>query len=153
MPRSLTFALAMAVALGGCATAKPKPVAAAPVQEAPKTLYERLGGQPAIEAVVGALVGNVAADDRINAGFALVDIGKLRAHLVEFVCVATGGPCQYTGRDMHTAHAGLGVTGPQFDALVEDLIKALDKFNVPAQEKGELLGALGPLKPQIVESP
>ncbi len=152
MPRFPKFVLA-AVALGACATAKPKPVAAAPQAEAPKTLFERLGGRPAIEAVVGELIGNVAADDRINAGFALVDLGKLRVHLVEFVCVATGGPCQYTGRDMKTAHAGLGVTGPQFDALVEDLVKALDKFNVPPQEKGELLGALGPLKPQIVEVP
>jgi hemoglobin len=83
----------------------------------------------------------------------MVDLGKLRTHLVEFVCVATGGPGPYTGRDMKAAHAGMGITGPQFDALVEDLVKALDKFNVPAQEKGELLGALGPLKPQIVESP
>jgi hemoglobin len=150
MPRSLMFALALTFC--ACATAKPKPVAAAAAPEAPKTLYERLGGQPAIEAVVGELIGNVAADDRINADFALSDLAKLRTHLVEFVCVATGGPCQYTGRDMKTVHAGMGVTPAKFTALVEDLVKALDKFNVPAQEKGELLGALGPLAPQIVES-
>ncbi len=153
MPESRLCALAFAVVSCACATAKPQPSAASAAAQAPRTLYDRLGGQPAIEAVVGQLIGNVAADDRINAGFAMIDLGKLKTHLVEFVCVATGGPCQYTGRDMKTAHAGLGVTGPQFDALVEDLVKALDKFNVPAQEKGELLGALGPLKPQIVESP
>jgi hemoglobin len=150
MPRFLFVALALA----SCATAKPKPVAAAaPPPEPPKTLFERLGGKPAIEAVVGQLMGNVAADDRINADFAMVDLGKLRTHLVEFVCVATDGPCQYSGRDMKTAHAGMGVTAAQFGALVEDLGLALDKLSVPAQEKGELLGALAPLEPQIVEAP
>jgi hemoglobin len=155
MPKAFRFALIVsaAVALGACATAKPKPVAQTAAVEPPKSLYDRLGGKPAIEAVIGEFLGNVAGDDRINSAFGLVDLVKLRTHLIDFVCVATGGPCQYTGRDMKSAHAGMGITGAQFDALVEDLVKALDKFNVPAEEKGELLGALGPLKPQIVEVP
>jgi hemoglobin len=52
---------------------------------------------------------------------------------------------------MKTAHMGMGITGPQFDALVEDLVGALDKFKVGEKEKGDLLGALGPMKPEIVE--
>ena len=54
------------------------------------------------------------------------------------------------GRDMQTAHRGMNITDAQFNALVEDLVKSLDKFKVPAQEKGELLGILGPMKPSIV---
>jgi hemoglobin len=52
---------------------------------------------------------------------------------------------------MKTAHAGMGIDGPAFDVLVEDLVKALDKFSVPEQEKNELLAILGPLKGDIVE--
>src|SRR5450755_4642846 len=85
--------------LGGCQN-----MGMAPMQQ--KSLYERLGGQGAIVAVVDDFVGNVAADNRIN--------------------------------------------DAQFNALVEDLVKALDKFKVPEKEKGELLGVLGPMKPSIV---
>ena len=51
---------------------------------------------------------------------------------------------------MRTAHKGMNITDAQFNALVEDLVKTLDKFKVPEKEKGELLGVLGPMKPQIV---
>ena len=75
---------------------------------------------------------------------------QLKKLLVDFVCMATGGPCKYEGRDMETSHAGMDLVDDEFTALVEDLVGALDKFKVPEKEKNELLGALGPLKPQIV---
>jgi len=118
-----------------------------------KSLYERLGGKPAITAVVDQFVANVAADKRINMRFMNTDIPQLKVLLVEFVCSATGGPEKYEGRDMHTSHGGMQLVDEEFNALVEDLAAALDKFKVPATEKGELLGALGPLKPQIVNPP
>ena len=114
------------------------------------SLYDRLGGKPAITAVVDDFVGNVAADSRINGYFARTDIGRLKRLLVEQICAGTGGPCTYTGRDMKSAHAGLGVTDPAFGALVEDLVKTLTKFKVPDAEKSELLGILGPMKSDIV---
>ncbi len=114
------------------------------------TLYERLGGKGAITAVVEDFVGRVAADKRINGKFALANIPRLKMLLVEQICAASGGPCTYTGRDMKTAHAGMGITGAQFDALVEDLVATLDKFKVPAREKNELLSVLGPMKSDIV---
>ncbi len=113
-------------------------------------LYDRLGGQRAIVAVVDDFIDRVAADSRINLRFGNTDIPKLKILLVEFVCMATGGPCKYTGRDMETSHAGMELVDDEFTALVEDLAATLDKFKVPAKEKGELLGALGPLKPRIV---
>jgi hemoglobin len=117
---------------------------------AQKSLYDRLGGQPASTAVVDDFVGNVAADNRINGFFARTDIPRLKRLLVEQICAGTGGPCTYTGRDMRSAHRGMNITDVQFNALVEDLVKSLDKFKVPVQEKNELLGVLGPMKPQIV---
>jgi hemoglobin len=115
-----------------------------------QTLYERLGGKPAITAVVDDFVANVAADSRINGFFAKTDIGRLKLLLVEQMCAGAGGPCTYTGRDMKTAHAGMGVADAHFGALVEDLVKTLDKFKVPQPEQKELLGVLGPMKPDIV---
>jgi hemoglobin len=116
-----------------------------------KSLYDRLGGKEAISAVVDEFAKNVLGDARINKKFAQSDATRLVTNLKEFVCQATGGPCQYTGLDMKTAHKRMGVTTGEFNALVEDLVKALDTFKVPDKEKNELLGALGPMKSDIVE--
>jgi len=116
-----------------------------------KSLYDRLGGEKAVAAVVNEFAGNVLGDARINKKFAKSDKTRLVTNLNAFICSATGGPCKYDGLSMKESHHHMGVTEGEFNALVEDLVKALDKFNVPAKEKNELLGALGPLKPQIVE--
>jgi hemoglobin len=116
-----------------------------------QTLYVRLGGEPAIKGVVDAFVANVAADTRINKFFEKTDIPHLTKMLNDQICEATGGPCKYTGKNMKEAHLGMGVTEADFNALVEDLVKALDAFNVPQKEKDELLGALGAMKGDIVE--
>ena len=121
-----------------------------------KSLYERLGGKKAITAVVDEFVGRVAADNRINAFFAATAsdskrLAAFKGKLVDQICEASGGPCKYKGKDMKTAHMGMGVSGGDFNALVEDLVGALDKFNVPQHEKDQLLDALGPMKNDIVE--
>ena len=138
----LAGTMVVALAVGACADKKM-------MEEA--SLYDRLGGKPAITAVVDQFVANVAADQRINGFFANADIPDLKAKLVDQICQASGGPCTYGGLDMKTAHQGMGVQEEHFNALVEDLIAALDQFNVPEQEKNELLGALGPMKGDIVE--
>jgi len=137
-------ALVLAGLVAGCAD---KMQTAAPVKP---TLYERLGGQPAVVAVVDDFVGNVAADQRINHFFAHTSADRLKQLLVQQICAGTGGPCTYTGRSMQEAHHGMGVTDADFNALVEDLVKTLDKFKVPQPEQQELLGVLGPMKGQIV---
>ncbi|MCP9439952.1 MAG: group 1 truncated hemoglobin [Nitrospira sp.] len=118
-----------------------------------RSLYERLGGVGAIQAVVTKFISNVGGDARINGYFKNADLKQLNKHLVNQVCQATGGPCTYEGRDMKTAHKGMKVTTAAFNALVEDLVAALDTFNVPEKEKGELLAILGPMKADIVEVP
>jgi hemoglobin len=121
-----------------------------------KSLYDRLGGKKAISAVVDEFVGRVAADTRIKGFFAKTAadpqrLASFKKKLVDQICQASGGPCKYTGKDMKTAHQGMGISGDDFNALVEDLVGALNKFNVGEKEKNELLGALGPMKSDIVE--
>ncbi|HYM22172.1 MAG TPA: group 1 truncated hemoglobin [Vicinamibacterales bacterium] len=121
-----------------------------------KSLYDRLGGKKSITAVVDEFVSRVAADGRINAFFAKTAadpkrLAAFKGKLVDQICEASGGPCKYTGKDMKTAHMGMGVSGADFDALVQDLVGALDTFRVGSHEKDQLLGALGPMKTDVVE--
>jgi hemoglobin len=115
------------------------------------SLYERLGGQAAIEAVITDFVARCAGDDRINGKFARTDVPRLQKMLVDQVCEATGGPCTYAGRDMKETHDGMGVTAGEFDALVGDLVATLNQFEVSQPEQDELLGLLGPMRGEIVE--
>src|SRR6476620_1442075 len=128
----------IALALAACGGGK-KPADTTPAASI-NTLYDRLGGQDAIKAVVKDFVEeNVAKDTRINARFANSDIPHLEQMLTEQICAGTGGPCKYTGKDMKTAHTGMKITDAEFTALVEDLKKSLDKFKVPAQEQQDLI--------------
>ena len=143
MKAIVTLLLACAIALPAFA------------QQAP-TLYKRLGGYDAIAAVSDDFLARLAADPqfaRFFGGHSTDSMQRLRQNVVNQLCAATGGPCLYTGRDMKTAHAGLGITGKDWDASVKALVATLDKFNVPAKEKDEVLAAIGGLRKDIVEKP
>ena len=114
------------------------------------TLYQRLGGYESIQAVVDQAIKHIAADKRINKFFAGANIERLRRQLADQIRVGAGGPCIYTGKDMKSAHAGMGIKSSHFNALVEDLGKALKKFKVPAREQRELVALLAPTKKDIV---
>jgi hemoglobin len=123
-----------------------------------KTLYDRLGKKKGITAVVDDFVGRCAGDTRIAAFFKpdVADparLKKFKDNLVAQICQASGGPCKYTGKDMKTAHAGMGISTADFNALVEDLVAALNKFKVADADQKALLGVLGPMKSDIVEKP
>jgi hemoglobin len=131
-------------------------LAFAPMSRADDTLYKSLGGKKAIVAVVNDFVGRVAADSRINSFFKGTAsdpkrLAKFKKNLVDQICEAAGGPCKYTGKDMQTAHAGMGIGSADFEALVQDLVASLDKFMVMEGDKQALLGVLGPMKKDIVE--
>ena len=153
--RLAVIALALAVAacsanpMGG-APVGPTVAAPPPPPPAPPSLYQRLGGQPAIVAVVDDFVGRVAADRRINRYFRHANVPHLKQALVDQICQATGGPCVYQGPPMRVVHHRMHVTNRAFNDLVQDLVATLNKFNVPQPEQQELLGILGPLKADIV---
>ena len=118
------------------------------------SLYKRLGGYDAIAAVTDDFIGRLVTDPSLGkyfTGHSTDSKQRIRQHVVDFLCLATGGPCVYKGRDMKTAHAGLGITGADWDAGVKHLVATLDKFKVPAKEKDDLLAAASGLKKDIVE--
>ena len=118
-------------------------------------LYKSLGGKKAITAVVDDFVGRCAGDSRINGFFKQTAadpkrLAKFKMNLVDQICEASGGPCKYKGKDMKSAHAGMGISAADFNALVEDLVATLDKFKVKEADKNALLSVLGPMKSDIV---
>jgi hemoglobin len=122
----------------------------------PKTLYQRLGGMPAVRAVVDDLVARILADTRVNRWFAHAasspeTAAAYKSKLADFVCQATGGPCKYAGMDMEAAHKGRGITKEAFGAVVEDLTATLARLNVPEKEQKQLLALLAPLKGAVVQ--
>lgn len=147
---------------GECDATAATASASAPSSISETSLYERLGGEPAITAVCNDFVGRAAGDPKVNFFRKDVpgaaewkptpeDLAAFNKHLVQFVCMAAGGPQKYEGRSMKSTHRGMKITESQFNALAADLAASLDKFNVPAKEKGELLNAVAGTKKDIVE--
>ena len=114
------------------------------------SMYESLGGKASIAKVVDDFVGIVAADTRINFQFGKTDIPRLKTMLNDQLSGALGGPCTYTGRDMTAAHAGMGVTNAQFNAIAEDLYVALEKNGVPYRTQNQIMAMLAQMQRQIV---
>lgn len=150
----LAGAMILTVAATSCKKEDPAPE---PTPTPTPTLYTRLGGDAAITAVTDQFIANVLADPTLVDNF--VDAGTasnqaqynlFRERLIDQLCDATGGPYTYLGANMYDAHDGMNITDAEFGALVNALVAALDQFNVPAQEKNELLGILGPMQSDIV---
>lgn len=105
------------------------------------TLYEKLGGEPAIDAAVDLFYSKVLVDDRIKHFFEGIPVDRLRDHQKKFLTVAFGGPNNYSGRGMKAAHSKMvkemGLTDLHFDAVMEHLGATLTELNVPADLIGE----------------
>ena len=124
-------------------------------EEAPASLYKRLGGYDAIAAVTDDFISRMANDPQLGkffAGHSKDSLNRIRQLVVDQLCAATGGPCVYIGRDVKTTHTGLGITDADWDAAVKHLVATVDKFKVPAKEKEELLAIVSSLKKDIVEA-
>jgi len=136
----LAFAAVVLACAAGCA--------APPAQ--PASLYERIGGRPAIAALIDDAIGNFAADPRINRRFQHADAKHLKENLVDLLCQRAGGPCVYAGRNMADAHDGMQIRDDEFDDLIEDIAKSLAKLRVPTAERREALALLGQMRNAIV---
>lgn len=163
-----TIAAVLVMSIGSIGMAK-KTKTHANTAHTAKPLAERLGGYKAITAVVDQFVTNCATDPKINSFFKETAapgnearLTKFKKNLADQICAAGGGTwdgtwgttkgetCVYGGADMKTAHAGMNIKDADFSALVNDLVKALDKFKVGKTEKKELLAALGGMHDDIV---
>jgi hemoglobin len=121
-----------------------------------KSLYERLGGYDGISKVVDDFIGRLVADkqfEKFFIGQSTDSRKKIRQHIVDQFCSATGGPCLYNGRDMKTTHGGLGITEAEWNGAAKHLVASLDKFKVDEKSKGEVVAFVTTLKKDIVEKP
>jgi len=132
------IALAFALVLGTAAA------------QADDTLYRDMGGADAIKKIASDTADNFLADPRIKDTFDNTNMDRFRILLGEQFCNVAGGPCQYTGRNMAETHKGLHLTNMDFNAVVEDLQKAMDKNNVPFATQNRFLARLAPMQHDIV---
>jgi hemoglobin len=114
------------------------------------SIYDGIGGAPAVQAAVDDFYARVTADPELAPFFTDVDLRKLKAHQRAFIAAAVGGPEIYRGRDMQAAHAGLGITDANFDAVVGHLVATLTGLGVPAETIGQIGETLAPLRSDIV---
>ncbi len=114
-------------------------------------LYQALGGEAGITAIVDQFLWNLADDERINTHFVETNIQRFRTKLIEQFCELSGGPCVYSGDTMKLSHGGMGIDHAAFNALVEALIEAMEAKNVATGPQNRLLALLAPMHADIIE--
>lgn len=136
-----TFAIsALVLAIAGCSSVR---------SASAVTLYERLGGETAVEALVSRMLARIAQDERIAPTFAATNISRLHELLEEQICEIADGPCVYTGFTMRESHRGMSVTDAEFNAVVESLMLAMNDLDIDMGVQNELLARLAPLRADI----
>ncbi|MEH8019747.1 group 1 truncated hemoglobin [Rheinheimera metallidurans] len=113
------------------------------------SLYQQLGGDAGISLITDALLNEIANDERIVHHFADTDIERFRRLLAEQLCQLTGGPCIYSGGTMQDSHKGFNITLANYDALVENLIKVMQRQNISISAQNQLLALLAPMYKDI----
>jgi hemoglobin len=114
------------------------------------SIYEAIGGEPALVAVVDDFYGRVLSDAQLAAFFAGANMPKLKGRQVEFFAAALGGPNLYQGASMRQAHAGRGISQADFDRVAVHLTASLADAGVPAEIITEIVAAIVPLADDIV---
>jgi hemoglobin len=118
------------------------------------SLYQRIGRYDVISSIAEDYLTGLRADPRFarfSGGRSAVSLKHAKQMLKDQLCALTGGPCTYPGKDMRSAHAGLGITADDWAANMKYMAAALDKSKVAATEKAEFLAIVDALKPEIVE--
>lgn len=114
------------------------------------SLFERIGGKPAVEAAVDLFYRKVLSDDRISHFFDSIDMDRQRAKQKAFLTMAFGGPHNYSGKDMRAAHAKMQLTEEHFNAVVENLAATLKELGVGDAEIGEVATIAGSVKNDVL---
>jgi hemoglobin len=114
------------------------------------SLYERLGGREKIHQITEDVWINHISNPDVSARYANSDAEKIKSLVTEFVCWGTGGPEQYSGKDMLTAHRTMNISHREFMAVIDDVMRALEKNKIAKREQNEMLGLLMSLKDQVI---
>src|SRR5688572_29159252 len=121
-----------------------------------KSLYARVGGYDALALAADDFISRLATDPKFAksfSGLSVDSLNRMGEHILYQFCKAAGGPCEYVGRDMATAHTGLGITEAEWDLAAKHVVAAMDKYKVPQAEKDELMAFVATQKKDIVEKP
>lgn len=122
----------------------------APANPELRPVLEQFGGEAGLTALMDTFMAGLLADPQMGPFFANADQARVKRQLVEQFCVILGGDCTYTGRDMRSAHAGLGIDRADFNHLVEVLQVAMDQHGVPFRAQNKLLARLAPMHREVV---
>lgn len=114
------------------------------------SLYERLGGEAGIRKIVNDTLDKNYNNPDVGHFFQDVDMAQLKQRVFEFFSMGAGGPHQYTGKDMATAHTGLNISKRDFDIADRDTIEAIKENGVAEAEIQEVIGILGSMRPEII---
>jgi hemoglobin len=114
------------------------------------TIFEAIGGEPALAAVVDDFYLRVLADPQLAGYFAGSNMQKLKGRQIEFFAAALGGPDFYQGASMRDAHAGRGISQADFDKVAFHLTAALAEAGVPGETIAQIAAAVTPLADDIV---
>ena len=115
-----------------------------------QSLFHKLGGKPAVTAVVENFYQRLLADDSVAPFFADTDMPKQRSHQIAFVGMALGGPKEYQGMAMRSAHDGRGITDTHFDTVAGHLQAALAWAGVGAEDVNTIIETVGGLRNDVV---
>jgi len=113
-------------------------------------MFNAFHGKDGVSRIVDGLVDRSVADPRISEIFKNQDLPRLKRTLKEQFCYLLGGGCDYTGRDMKASHKDMGIQDADFNALVENLQKAMNKEGVPFRDQNRLLALLAPMHKDVV---
>ena len=116
-------------------------------------VYGQFGEREGLVALMNDLMVNLVDDPRTRPFFADADQKRIKAELVDQFCVILGGPCAYTGKSMKEAHRNLAIDEAGFNALVEDLQRAMDKRKIPFRAQNKLLAQLAPMHREVITRP
>lgn len=112
-------------------------------------VFKQFGEEAGLVKLMDVFMEKLLADPRMRPFFENTDQARVKKHLVEQFCVILGGPCVYSGRDMKSSHAALGIDRSNFNALVEDLQWAMNKQGIPFRAQNKLLAKLAPMHREI----
>jgi hemoglobin len=116
------------------------------------SIYEQIGGAPALEVVVEDFYNRVLADDQLAGFFSGTNMSRLRGRQVEFFAAALGGPEPYTGAPMRQVHQGRGITMHHFNLVAGHLTRSLGAAGVPDDIVNQIIGAIAPLADDIASA-
>lgn len=137
--RTLALPLLLSVSLTACSSRVPE-----------ETLYDALGGEEAIATIVENFVLEIARDERVIDHFEVSNVQRFRVMMNQHLCLVADGPCAYEGDSMIDTHAGMGVTEADFNAIVEDMMAAMDKAGIALGPQNRLLARLATFRAEII---